>query len=303
MRLCYKNQILVIHISVSLHVWHYHHSGDSSPLSCRASGSLVLKGRYLSLPEPQGDRPNREQTSNSNTSKGNAQQLTVRSINATTLHEIKLSADVPGCLDIFILEMLAVTKPEQSKSQAAVQPAASSSARSTRKREQAEAADSHAAPTGALKEHDTAARAQTPARKKPRKAALAKKAQEAPQQETAALEDEGKAGPASSPAKKKRAGKKRRDPLSRNDAGGSADVSNADSMPGIPGAGTAEKTWRELDKRTDVKRGRFSQTEKETLIEAIKVRRKGFSFMDTGHLVHASAPPQLLSGTGKVQSA
>lgn len=210
---------------------------------------------------------------------------------------------MPGCLDVFTLQRFAGTKPEKSKSQADVQTAASSSPRSTRKRKQAEVADSHAAPTGALKEHDTAAQAQTPARKKPRKAALAKEAQEASQPETAALADEGKAAQVSSPAKKKRAAKKRRDPLSRNDAGGSADVNNADSMPGIPGAGTAEKTWRELDKRTDVKRGRFSQTEKETLIEAIKVQHKGFSSMDTGHLVHASAPPQLLRGTGKVQSA
>ena len=55
------------------------------------------------------------------------------------------------------------------------------------------------------------------------------------------------------------------------EAGGAADVNNADSMPGIPGASTGALTWRELDKRTDVKRGRFSQTEKETLLEAIKV--------------------------------
>ena len=257
----------------------------------------------MSLPGPQGDRAKREQTSKPSNSKGNAQQSTVCSISIIILHESGLSADVPGCLDVDTLRMFAGTKPEQSKSQAAVQTAASSSARSTRKRKQAKAADSHASPTGALKEHITAAQAQTPARKKPRKAALAKEAQEAPQPETAALADEGKAGQASSPGKKKRAAKKRTDTLSRNGAGGSADVNNADSMPGIPGAGTAEKTWRELDKRTDVKRGRFSQTEKETLIEAIKVRHKGFSFVDTGHLVHASAPPQLLSGTGKVQSA
>ena len=56
------------------------------------------------------------------------------------------------------------------------------------------------------------------------------------------------------------------------ETGGVADVNNADSMPGIPGASTGAVTWRELDKRTDVKRGRFSQTEKETLLEAIKVR-------------------------------
>ena len=54
-------------------------------------------------------------------------------------------------------------------------------------------------------------------------------------------------------------------------ADSTADVNNADSMPGIPGASTGAMTWRELDKRTDVKRGRFSQTEKETLLEAIKV--------------------------------
>ena len=53
--------------------------------------------------------------------------------------------------------------------------------------------------------------------------------------------------------------------------GGAADINNTDSMPGIPGASTGAMTWRELDKRKDVKRGRFSRTEKDTLLEAIKV--------------------------------
>ena len=59
--------------------------------------------------------------------------------------------------------------------------------------------------------------------------------------------------------------------IKQAETGSTADVNNADSMPGIPGASTGAMTWRELDKRTDVKRGRFSQTEKETLLEAIKV--------------------------------
>ena len=60
-------------------------------------------------------------------------------------------------------------------------------------------------------------------------------------------------------------------PIKQAETGSTVDVNNADSMPGIPGASTGAMTWRELDKRTDVKRGRFSQTEKETLLEAIKV--------------------------------
>ena len=59
--------------------------------------------------------------------------------------------------------------------------------------------------------------------------------------------------------------------MKQAETGSTADVNNADSMPGIPGASLGAMTWRELDKRTDVKRGRFSQTEKETLLEAIKV--------------------------------
>ena len=42
-------------------------------------------------------------------------------------------------------------------------------------------------------------------------------------------------------------------------------------MPGIPGSGAADLTWKQLDKRTDVKRGRFSEREKETLLQAVKV--------------------------------
>ena len=60
------------------------------------------------------------------------------------------------------------------------------------------------------------------------------------------------------------------------ESGSATDVNNADSMPGIPGASTSAATWRELDKRTDVKRGRFSQTEKEALLEAIKVLFKAY---------------------------
>ena len=64
--------------------------------------------------------------------------------------------------------------------------------------------------------------------------------------------------------------------IKQAETGTTADVNNADSMPGIPGASTSAMTWRELDKRTDVKRGRFSQTEKETLLEAIKVSSSAF---------------------------
>jgi hypothetical protein len=166
--------------------------------------------------------------------------------------------------------MLAGTRPKQIKSQLTVQTAASSSDHSTRKRKQAAATDSHAAPTAAQENHGTAAQVQAPARKKPLKAAVALKARRT-QPESAALADKRKAGQAASPAKNKKAARSEGAPLLEDAPGGSEDVNTADSMPGIPGAGAAEKTWRELNKRADVKRGRFSQTEKETLLEAIKV--------------------------------
>jgi len=70
------------------------------------------------------------------------------------------------------------------------------------------------------------------------------------------------------PARKRKSKKNRNDLLSKDDTD---EVNNADSMPGIPGSSNAEMTWKQLDKRTDVKRGRFSQSEKETLVKAIKV--------------------------------
>ena len=70
------------------------------------------------------------------------------------------------------------------------------------------------------------------------------------------------------PAKRRKLSKKAGGPAPYNLR---ADGSNADSMPGIPGSGAAEMTWKQLDKRTDVKRGRFSEREKETLLQAIKV--------------------------------
>ena len=70
------------------------------------------------------------------------------------------------------------------------------------------------------------------------------------------------------PASKRKSKKKGNASLSKDDTD---EVNNADSMPGIPGSSNAEMTWKQLDKRTDVKRGRFSQSEKETLVDAIKV--------------------------------
>ena len=70
------------------------------------------------------------------------------------------------------------------------------------------------------------------------------------------------------PARKRKSKKKGSASLSKDDTD---EVNNSDSMPGIPGSSNAEMTWKQLDKRTDVKRGRFSQSEKETLVEAIKV--------------------------------
>ena len=72
-------------------------------------------------------------------------------------------------------------------------------------------------------------------------------------------------------AKRRKLSKKARELAPGSLTGGRADGSHAESMPGIPASGAAEMTWKQLDKRMDVKRGRFSESEKETLLHAIKV--------------------------------
>jgi len=77
------------------------------------------------------------------------------------------------------------------------------------------------------------------------------------------------------PARKRKSKKNGNALLSKDDTN---EVNNADSMPGIPGSSNAEMTWKQLDKRTDVKRGHFLQSEKETLVEAIKVSCSAHAF-------------------------
>ena len=73
------------------------------------------------------------------------------------------------------------------------------------------------------------------------------------------------------PANRKTSSKEAREPTPEASTGSRAALNNAGSMPGIPGSGAAAMTWKELDKRTDVKRGRFSEREKETVLQAVKV--------------------------------
>ena len=79
------------------------------------------------------------------------------------------------------------------------------------------------------------------------------------------------------PAKRQKVSKTTREAAADSLRGGRANGSSADNMPGIPSSGAAEMTWKQLDKRTDVKRGRFSDREKETLLLAIKVRSEVIS--------------------------
>ena len=114
-----------------------------------------------------------------------------------------------------------------------------------------------------------AARPRDPVRKMPHKAEL--HPQQAPASEAQGkLRKQQPAGEAP-PTKRRKTSKKAREPASEKPAGSKADGSKTDSMPGIPRPCAADSTWKQLDKRKDVKRGRFSDGERETLLQAIKV--------------------------------
>ena len=144
-------------------------------------------------------------------------------------------------------------------------------ATSTRNSEQDAVPDKSAASGKTEEESLLIAPVKPPIRKRPRKGSPEKPPQEASASQ--AQLKHGKQQPADEvpPAERRRSGKKGREATPENLAGGRADGSNAGSMPGIPGSGADEMTWKQLDKRTDVKRGRFSEREKETLLQAVKV--------------------------------
>ena len=141
----------------------------------------------------------------------------------------------------------------------------------SKKRKSEAAADSSTAPL-------SCAAPEEPQAHKPSKGPARKKARRDATTETephpSGQEETGQAAQLSNePLKAPRSRKKKQkpaeaSPLSTEDD--AAGVNNADSMPGIPGSGN-EMTWKQLDKRTDVKRGRFSQAEKELILAATKV--------------------------------
>ena len=163
-----------------------------------------------------------------------------------------------------------------------------------RKRKAPAAPDGIAATKGAQEQNLYSAPAKESVKKKPRKAAVVDPLPHASAAKAQRQHHQQHPAGTATPTEGQKPSKKAREASAEHLIASREDISNAGSMPGIPGASAAEARWKQLDRRTDVKRGRFSEHEKETILGAVKVKSwhisKNVTDSRPGCAYHVHAP-------------